>query len=524
MRIIMFDCDTLRPDHLGCYGYTRNTSENIDRLAQDSVCFDDYYCSDAPCLPSRAALMTGLFGIHNGIIGHGGTCADMRINGAIRGMQDTLRWYSLPAMLKRRGLYTASLSSFPERHGAWWFTAGFDEWHNIGMGGMESAEMVTPKALQWLETHKEQSDWFLHVHYWDPHAPYRTPMSEGAPFADIPLPECYSWMTDEMIQQQRNEKIGPHSAWELHMFDDHTSKRLPRQLGQIRNVSDFKANVDGYDTSVWYMDKNIGQIITWLKAHNMYEDTAIILTADHGEDLGENGQYSEHGAADYPTTHIPMIIKWPDAPQNIHLSGLHYHLDLLPTLLDLLGPEKKGFIEPQNFNVPEVEYDGLSYAYNLLNGKDGGRDFLVVSQCAHVCQRAVRFDDWLYIRTYHDGYHLHEDEMLFNVTQDPFQLENLASQYKELCYKGAWLLDKWHTENMKKIAHNNPVDPLWVVISEGGPYHSRGHLGNYLERLEDTGRSWAIEPLLHRHREELTEPDLKIKYAKVCQGKGDYSD
>ena len=77
MRILYVDIDTLRPDHLGCYGYDRATSPNIDAVARDAVRFTDCYCSDAPCLPSRAALMTGRFGIHTGCVGHGGTNAEM---------------------------------------------------------------------------------------------------------------------------------------------------------------------------------------------------------------------------------------------------------------------------------------------------------------------------------------------------------------------------------------------------------------------------------------------------------------
>lgn len=499
----MIDCDTLRPDHLGCYGYQRNTSQNIDKLAQDSVCFDDYYCSDAPCLPSRAALMTGVFGIRNGIVGHGGTAADMRLNGRSRGMQDTMRWHSLAAVLKRRGLHTASLSSFPERHGAWWFIAGFDEWHNMGMGGMETAEIVTSKAFEWLEHNKEKEDWFLHLHYWDAHAPYRTPMSAGNPFEKEPLPNNYSWVNDALIKEQRDTMVGPHSAWELNMFNDVTSPKNPRQLGQIHDAQDFKTNLDGYDTGVWYMDNYIGQILEWLKENQMYEDTAIILTADHGEDLGENGKYSEHGAADYPTTHIPMIIKWPGAPKNRHLSGFHYNLDLLPTLKDLLGDEVPFPVSPEKFNVLPVEYDGISYVNQLMKGEDGGRDYLVVSQCAHVCQRAVRFEEWMYIRTYHDGYHLHEDEMLFHIQKDPFQLKNLAKDQPQLCQKGGWLLEKWHSENMKKMVYDHAVDPMWTVISEGGPYHTRGHLDEYISRLEATKREDAAAALKARHPKEL---------------------
>jgi choline-sulfatase len=76
MRILYIDCDSLRPDHLGCYGYDRDTSPNIDRIADDGRRFTNYYASDVPCLPSRTALFTGQLGIHTGVVNHGGIAAD----------------------------------------------------------------------------------------------------------------------------------------------------------------------------------------------------------------------------------------------------------------------------------------------------------------------------------------------------------------------------------------------------------------------------------------------------------------
>ena len=75
-RMIWIDIDTLRPDHLGCYGYERPTSPNMDELAKEGVRLEGLYTSDSPCLPSRSALQTGMFGIHTGAVGHGGTAAD----------------------------------------------------------------------------------------------------------------------------------------------------------------------------------------------------------------------------------------------------------------------------------------------------------------------------------------------------------------------------------------------------------------------------------------------------------------
>ncbi len=199
MRILYVDIDTLRPDHLGCYGYPRATSTNIDKVAEDSVRFTDVYCSDAPCLPSRAALMTGRFGIHTGCVGHGGVNAEMRWEGRNRGMADFNGRYNLPAVLRRAGMKTASISSFPDRHAAWWFNGGFDETYNIGKRGLEPAHEVIPVALDWLDRKRDTKDWFLHVHVWDPHIPYRTPTEYGEPFKDAPLPD--PWMTQEILDK-----------------------------------------------------------------------------------------------------------------------------------------------------------------------------------------------------------------------------------------------------------------------------------------------------------------------------------
>ena len=81
MRLLYIDIDTLRADHLGCYGYPRDTTPNIDRLAARGLRFERCYASDVPCLPSRTALFSGRFGTRNGVVGHGGTAADPFIDG-----------------------------------------------------------------------------------------------------------------------------------------------------------------------------------------------------------------------------------------------------------------------------------------------------------------------------------------------------------------------------------------------------------------------------------------------------------
>ena len=489
MRVLFLDIDTLRPDHLGCYGYHRNTSPNIDRIAAQGVRFDNYYCSDAPCLPSRAALMTGQFGIHTGIVGHGGTPADLRLEGAPRGFRDRLAAgegaQSLPMIFRRAGMYTASISPFAERHSAWWFNAGFREMHNPGKGGHESAEEVTPTALKWIKDNASQDDWFLHVNYWDPHAPYRAPAEFGNPFEGEPLPE---WLTEEVVAAH-GKAVGPNTALELGMYDAIPLPGYPRFVPEIRDMDGLRKHVDGYDCGIAYADSHIGRLLDALEAEGILDDLAIVISADHGENQGELAIYKEHATADQITCRIPMIVRWPGAMKGCVDNGLHYNLDLAPTLAQLLGQD------------PHRLWDGRSYARTISEGTDSGRDALVISQCAHVCQRGVRFGPWLYMRTYHDGYHLFPEEMLFNIEEDPHEQCDLATARPGVLREAVCILNQWHDDMMTSMPH--AVDPLWTVMREGGPFHARGQLPAYCERLEETGRGWAVPELKRRHPSEF---------------------
>ena len=429
--------------------------------------------------------MSGRFGIHTGAIGHGGTAADFRLEGPPRDFKDMLATESLPTVFRRAGYRTASISPFAERHSAWTFYAGFTEMYNTGKGGGESAEEITPVALDWIERNAAQDDWFLHINYWDPHTPYRAPEEFGNPFADDPLPE---WLTDDVLASHQ-KLVGPHGAREISMYDNKENPQTPRQPGEARDRTGLRRVMDGYDCGIRYMDGHIGQLLQALAKKGVLDDLAIIVTADHGENLGELGIYAEHATADQITCRIPMIIRWPGGVSGHVDKGLHYNLDLAPTLAEL-------------FEQPRMKsWDGESFAGTLQSGADCGREHLVLSQNAHVCQRSVRFGDWLYIRTYHDGYHLFPEEMLFNLAEDPYEQHNLAKQRRDVCLEAVYRLTGWHDEMMRTM--ECPTDPMRTVLLEGGPYHARGHLKSYCDYLAQTGRAEAIPELKQRHPREF---------------------
>jgi choline-sulfatase len=485
MRILYLDLDTLRPDHLGCYGYHRNTSPNIDRIAAEGIRFDEYYCSDAPCLPSRTAMMTGQFGIHSGVVGHGGTAADICIQGSDRGFRSRLGAESLPMFLRKQGLKTISVSPFAERHSSWSFYAGFSEMHNTGKGGIESAEDVTPTALEWIERNAAEDNWFLQVNYWDPHTPYRAPEEFGNPFENDPLP---AWLTEEVLEEH-TRMVGAHKPLNINMFDNKPNPQFPRQPSELKNMDDVRCMIDGYDCGTRYMDGHIGQLFDAFEKQGVMDDLVIIISADHGENMGELGIYGEHGTADRITCRIPMIIRWPGKTQQHVDASLHYNLDLAPTFAELFG------------QTPQASWDGTSFAPVIERGAECGRDYLVISQCAHVCQRSVRFGDYLYIRSYHDGYHLFPDDMLFNVAQDPHEQINLAEQEPEKVRECVYLLNQWHDRMMMSM--DSDRDPLWTVIREGGPFHARGQLRAYCEFLEQHNMHETAKALKQKYPQEF---------------------
>ena len=497
MRILYIDIDSQRPDYLGCYGYHRNTSPAIDQIASEGVVFEQCYTPDAPCLPSRTAFYSGRFGIQTGVVGHGGTASQPKVQGADRGFRDYFDARGFAGQLQKAGYHTAMISPFGQRHSAWHFYAGFNEIHNTGQGGMESAEVVQPVVDKWIQENAEKDNWYLHINYWDPHTPYRTPEDFENPFADEPLPE---WLTDEVIERN-NQKVGPHCSHEVGMYHGDESPRYPKHPGKATDRESLRRVIDGYDMGVRYVDDQIAKIVADLKKAGTYDDTMIVISADHGENLGELGIYSEHGTADQITCRVPLIIKYPGGSSGTRNTKFHYNLDLAPTLMDLVGRDK-----------PAI-WDGESYAPALLEGEDVGRDEVTISQCCHVCQRSVRWGKWLYMRTYHDGFHLFPQEMLYDMENDPHEQNNLAESHPELCHEGQWRLSRWHDAQMQKMSRfaSDVVDPMWTVFKEGGPNHaSFGHgqpgikgFEKYLGYLEETGRKEGAAELREKYAEQV---------------------
>ncbi|EMA37178.1 sulfatase [Halococcus hamelinensis 100A6] len=343
---------------------------------------------------------------------------------------------------------------------------------------------------KWLEAHASEEDWYLHVNFWDPHTPYDTPEEYGNPFVDEPAPR---WLTEDLIEEQY-ESYGPHSAHDLHhgYLTGDGPDDLERTPNEIANREDFRRWVDGYDVGIRYLDGYIGKMVDLLRAQGVYENTVIVISADHGENQGELNVYGDHQTADDITCRVPLLVRGPGIESGVD-NNLYYHLDFSATLVDLIGGD-----------VPS-SWDGRSFLPSLTDGETVGRSFLVTSQGAWACQRGVRWNDWLLLRTYHDGWRDFESVELYNLTTDPHEVENVATDNPEVVDHGMALLNRWHGQRRIDAAigsdGGNPdaprglIDPLFEVIRSGGSFYLQGNMEAYTDRLRETGREAHAEKI-----------------------------
>lgn len=319
-----------------------------------------------------------------------------------------------------------------------------------------------------------------------PH-PYDTPPSYGTPFDAESAP---AWPDARTISEQY-DSYGPHSAHEPHSWGGSTD--LDRVPEEIDSREAFVSWVDGYDTGVRFMDDHLGDLFDVLERAGVFEETLIVVSADHGESLGEQNVYGDHQTADEATCNVPLIVNGPRVEPGVD-HGLHYQVDFAPTLVDLVDGD-----------VP-AGWSGRSFAPSLTDGREAARAFLVLSQGAWACQRGVRWEEYLLLRTYHDGFKEFEPVELYDLDADAHEQENLARERPAVVRKGLSLLEQWRSDSLLGRARTVPVtadsgaasvaDPLMEVIRDGGPFHAREtHLEPYVERLRATDREAHAEKL-----------------------------
>jgi len=315
--VLIITLDTTRQDHLGTYGYARDTSPAIDRFGEDSVVYDRAWASGAWTLPTHASIVTGKH-----VSSHGAHfdigAADASLGEVLEGefferhkarrlSEDEV---TLAELLSARGYATAAFAAGPWLAPPFGLLQGYQvrDAEVKGVSGRR-AEEITNRFIEWLIGLPDEVPLHALVNYFDPHSPYEPP--EG--FDDL-----------------------PHARDPL----DPGQNELFVNGGTVLKQAQRSALVDRYDGEIRYMDHHLGRLLAALRRVDRYRDALIVVVGDHGEILGEHGVLG-HGRWLYEgVLRIPLLVHFPGgvgAGQRVN--DLISQVDLLPLIAAELGLE-----------------------------------------------------------------------------------------------------------------------------------------------------------------------------------------
>ncbi len=328
-NIVLIAVDTLRADHLSCYGYHRPNSPTIDRLATEGTRFTDCFSQTTHTIPSFTSLLTGLSPVSHGIVGTI-WCIP---NENIHVLDDNIPM--LAEFLQKEDYLTCAIDNLHAMDcNPKWFPRGFEYYISkarvVGVREEESlhgksylqrqalcsvlAEELNKTTISWLHNHVSEK-FFLFIHYWDPHQPYNQP----EPYRSI-----YS-----------------HEEIESKIYRTRSGVEYINGWGRVADVgAKERGNIDLYDGEINYVDEQIRHLLDTLRELNLYDDTLIIFTSDHGETMAEHHSFFNHREVYDAVTHVPLIIKPPNGLVKKRLAvseALVQNADVFSTILDVAG-------------------------------------------------------------------------------------------------------------------------------------------------------------------------------------------
>jgi arylsulfatase A-like enzyme len=300
LSVLLITIDTLRADHLGVYGYRRPTSPHIDALGQHGTVFDRAFSFWPKTRGSFVIMMTGRRPSQNGYSGTHPVLLDFNP--------------TLAGVLNKAGYQTAAVIDNPNLAAQHGYARGFDSyretWEEAGLETETArAHAITDGGIAYLRAARPDRPFFLWLHYVNPHAPYTPP----PPFDRKFLEGAAS-----------GPRLAPVSG--LHGGVKKEWAVPGKTLGYY---------VSQYDGEIASADAEVGRVLDALGTSPVVGKTAVVLTSDHGESLGEHDYYFDHGEDLFdPCLSIPLIIAMPDSPRGRRSSELTSTLDLMPTILD----------------------------------------------------------------------------------------------------------------------------------------------------------------------------------------------
>jgi arylsulfatase A-like enzyme len=411
LNILVIGIDTLRPDHLGCYGYGRATSPGIDRLAAEGVLFENTVSQSPWTLPSFATVFTSLYPSQ-----HGAMSAVTSLRGSFP---------TLATILRETGYATGAVVNASVLRPEFGLDRGFDYYDPTPAKGRR-ADGTTDAVLGWIDQHRDEP-FLMFAHYFDPHEPY-------AP------PEPY----DTLFYPEYEGSIG--NAFVLH---DHFPNVMGMNFEDLETLraDDWNHIKALYDGEIAFTDREVDRLLRGCEERGLLDRTIIVFLSDHGEEFFEHDGFG-HGHALYnEVIRVPLIVSYPRRlPQGKRIVQQVRLVDVMPTVLDLLEVTADKSIEGSSL-VPLLTGQGdvkaidgallpprAAYSEGMLRGPE---------------RKSVTAHPWKLIYDFQDA-----SRMLFNLNEDGAELLNIAEEQPEtvrllesLMFKTLFdTYDTWHVE------------------------------------------------------------------------------
>ncbi len=323
-NIVLIVIDTLRADHLGSYGYARPTSPHIDQLAARGTIFDDANAVASYTRPSSASILTGLYPSVHGAVTHADSIS-----------QDVP---TLAEALAAVGYSTHGIYRNGNVSETFGFGRGFESyvspdknfWRGLKKAGVAKSErrfvsqtddsLLTREAVPLIKE-VEDKPFFLYLHLGGPHDPYSPPREAVAPFLDAPLTPIAEMFYTQPVKRQREQPA--------------VLQQMRQGLVELDELTRQQV-VALYDGEIVFSDQQIGAVVKALEETGRLDDTVILLTSDHGEELWDHHDLG-HGQSHYrELLRVPLIVAGPGV-QNRRIATPVSLIDLAPTILELAG-------------------------------------------------------------------------------------------------------------------------------------------------------------------------------------------
>ena len=414
-NILLIAIDTLRYDHLGCYGYKRNTSPNIDKwLASNGVVMENHFTTTTYTHPAFTSIFTGHHPLYHGVV----------YQKAKEPLSKDIP--TLPEYFKNAGYFTCGLDQLAFCDAVKHFGYGYDIIKgpkdfpplddSIG-GHRNGLNRVKQLVMEILEQAVSHQPFFMYLHVWDPHRAYNARLQYKDRFLTGNEPDPFNYSTIKKKEEHPEEP-----------------KNMDYTIAQ-------------YDASIFDCDEALGHLFGKIDSLGL-SDMLVALTSDHGEELGEHRIYTRHAGAFDTNLHVPFIIRWSGKlPAGARRDSLTSHVDITPTLLSLAG------IKHQN-KFSGIELD------NVIKGKSENTYEAVFGHTINPdMRRCIRTKKYKFLKQV-KGAPREEawpDRELYNLRNDPGEKNNISLDYPEISDQYEQWLDEWVDSQLKKAGHSDPM-------------------------------------------------------------------